>query len=163
MTALPIPDGYTTVTPWIISPDTARLIDYLVAAFDGMELGRLAGPEGRIEHAEVRIGDAVVMAFDALPDWPPSPAFLRLFVPDADATFQQAVAAGGEPLTEVTLLAFGDRVGRVRDPLGNVWWIQTHVEDVDPEEALRRWSDPDFARAMAYVQSVELFPGATTR
>ncbi|MFD9664215.1 hypothetical protein ACFWAY_21720 [Rhodococcus sp. NPDC059968] len=73
MTVNPIPDGYTTVTPWIISRDTAALIDYVKAAFDGEELGRMVGEGGTIGHAEVRIGNAVVMMFDARPDWPPTP------------------------------------------------------------------------------------------
>jgi PhnB protein len=148
------------VTPWIIATDAAGLLDYLAAAFDGQELGRMAGPDGRIEHAEIRIGDSVVMLFDAQPGWPRTPAFLRLFVEDADATHRRAVAAGGESVTDVTLLAFGDRVGRVRDPFGNIWWIQTHVEDVDPDEMQRRWSDPEWTAAMAYVQGAQFFPDA---
>lgn len=153
-----IPEGYTTVTPWIISPDTARLIDYVRAAFGAEELFRLAGESGAVEHAEVRIGDAVVMMFDSRPDWPPTPAFLRLFVDDADAVHRQAVAAGGTSVTEVTHLHFGDRVGRVRDPLGNLWWIHTRIEEVSAEEMERRLTDPVFIKAMEYVQSAEFFP-----
>ncbi|WP_411083281.1 VOC family protein [Streptomyces sp. cmx-18-6] len=156
-----IPDGYTAVTPWIISADAARLIDYLKEAFGGEELSRLVGAGGRIEHAEVRIGDAVVMMFDRhAPHWPATPAFLRLFVEDADAVHRRAVEAGGTSVTEVTELFFGDRVGRVRDPLGNLWWIQTHVQDVGPEEQRRRMSDPRFVEAMEYVQNAEFFPKA---
>lgn len=152
------PEGYTTVTPWIISPDTARLIDYVRAAFGAEELFRLAGASGAVEHAEVRIGDAVVMMFDSRPEWPPTPAFLRLFVDDADAVHRQAVAAGGTSVTEVTHLHFGDRVGRVRDPLGNLWWIHTRIEEVSAEEMERRLTDPVFIKAMEYVQSAEFFP-----
>lgn len=158
MTVKPVPQGYFTVTPWIISRDTGRLIDYLKAAFDAEELGRMADDAGRIEHAEVRIGDSVVMLFDAKPDAPPTLAYLRLFVEDADAVHRKAVAAGGTSVTEVTHLLFGDRVGRVRDPLGNLWWIQTHVEDVAPDEMQRRLDDPEFSKAMEYVQGAELFP-----
>ncbi len=153
-----IPEGYTTVTPWIISPDTARLIDYVRAAFGAEELFRLAGASGAVEHAEVRIGDAVVMMFDSRPEWPPTPAFLRLFVDDADAVHRQAVAAGGTSVTEVTHLHFGDRVGRIRDPLGNLWWIHTRIEEVSAEEMERRLTDPVFIKAMEYVQSAEFFP-----
>ncbi|WP_049572351.1 VOC family protein [Nonomuraea sp. SBT364] len=149
------PEGYTTVTAWIISRDTAAVIDYLKAAFDAEELGRVVDDRGVIGHAEVRIGDAIVMLFDAAPDWPPTPAFLRLYVEDARAVLARAVKAGGVPISEVTHLAFGDLVGRVRDPFGNVWWIQTHIEDVTPEELERRWSDPTFAAAMAYMQRPE--------
>lgn len=159
MAVKPVPEGYTTVTPWIISSDTAALIDYLTEAFDAEELARVVGPDGTIGHAEVRIGDSVVMMFDTRPEWPPTPGFIRLYVSDADAVHRQAVAAGGTSVTEVTHLAFGDRVGRVRDPLGNLWWIQTRIEDLDPEEIERRFSEPEFVKAMAYVQSADFFPG----
>lgn len=152
-----IPEGYTTVTPWIISPDTAGVIRYLEAAFDAVELGRVTDEEGRIGHAEVRIGNAIVMLFDSRPDWPSTPAFLRLYVPDADATHRQAVEAGGTSVTEVTHLAWGDRIGRVKDPFGNLWWIQSRVEEVSEEEMVRRMSDPEFTKAMEYVQSARFF------
>ncbi|WP_405796304.1 VOC family protein [Streptomyces sp. NBC_01506] len=160
MAVNPVPGGYTTVTPWIISRDTAGLLDYLKRAFGAVELGRFCGDDGAVQHAETRIGDAVVMCFDARPEWPPTPAFLRLFVPDADAVHRRAVEAGGTSVTEVTHLAFGDRVGRVRDPFGNLWWIQTHLEDVTEDELGRRMTDPVFTEAMAYVQSAEFFPKA---
>jgi PhnB protein len=159
MTVKPVPEGYHTVTPWIISPDTARLIDYVKEAFDAEELYRLTGEDGTIGHAEVRIGDSVVMMFDARPDWPPTPGFLRLYVEDADAVHRQAVVAGGTSVTDVTHLSFGDRIGRVRDPLGNLWWIQTRVEEVSEEELERRHGDPAFTAAMEYVTGAEFFPG----
>lgn len=157
MTLTAVPNGYTTVTPWLISRDTARLIDYVKDAFAAEEISRLASPQGRVEHAEVRIGDAIVMMFDAGPGWPPTPGFLRLYVPDADEVHRRAVAAGGVSVTEVTHLFFGDRVGRVRDPLGNVWWIQARVEEVGPQEMERRLSDPVFTEAMRYVQGADFF------
>ncbi|MEU1661946.1 hypothetical protein ABZ527_38675 [Streptomyces griseofuscus] len=95
MLVKPVPQGYSTVTPWIISRDTVQLIDYMKRAFGAEELACLAGKDGGIEHAEVRIGDSVVMMFDARPEWPPTPGFLRLYVDDADAVHRQAVAAGG--------------------------------------------------------------------
>ncbi|HEV7627245.1 MAG TPA: VOC family protein [Streptomyces sp.] len=159
MSVKPVPTGYCTVTPWIISRDTVQLIDYVKRAFDAEELACLTGEDGTVGHAEVRIGDSVVMMFDAKPGWPPTPGFLRLYVEDADAVHRQAVAAGGTSVTEVTHLFFGDRVGRVLDPLGNLWWIQTRVEDVSPEEMERRLADPEFSRAMEYVQSAVFFPG----
>jgi len=155
----PVPQGYATVTPWLISRDTAQLIDYVTTAFGAEEIARVPGAGGRIEHAEVRIGDSVVMMFDTRPGWPPTPGFLRLYVADADAVHARAVAAGGTSVTEVTHLFFGDRVGRVRDPLGNLWWIQAHVENLTPQDMQRRLSDPAFTQAMAYVQSADFFPG----
>ncbi|MFI9049047.1 VOC family protein [Streptomyces sp. NPDC053427] len=159
MSVNPIPQGYTTVTPWIISRDTVQLIDYLKRAFGAEEIACLANEDGSIGHAEVRMGDSVVMMFDARPEWPPTPGFLRLYVEDADAVHRQAVAAGGTSVTEVTHLAFGDRVGRVRDPQGNLYWVQTRVEELEPAEIERRLGDPEFVKAMEYVQGADFFPG----
>src|SRR3954468_24453087 len=94
MSVKAIPEGYTTVTPWIISRDTAAVIDYLRRAFGAEELGRVIDTRGVIGHAEVRIGDAIVMLFDGDPSWPATPAFLRLYVEDARAVHRQAVEAG---------------------------------------------------------------------
>ena len=124
MTNATAPPGYATVAPWIISRDAARLIDFTKAASGAVELGRVPGPDGRIGHAEVRIGDSVVMMFDAADGWPDTPAFLRVYVADTDATYTRAQDAGATPVTDVTGVFFGDRVGRVRDPLGNLWWIR---------------------------------------
>ena len=149
----PIPEGYHAVTPWIVVQGVAPLIDYLKKAFGAEEIARVANQDGTIGHAEVRVGDSVVMMFDAKPEWPKTPAFLRLYVEDADAAFKRAVAAGGTPVTEVKQLFFGDRVGRVRDPAGNIWWIQTHVEDVDPKELEKRAQRQPEIDAMRYVES----------
>ncbi|KUL41472.1 VOC family protein [Actinoplanes awajinensis] len=167
MSVKAIPEGYTTVTPWIVSRDAAAVIDYLREAFGAEELGRVIDARGLIGHAEVRIGDAIVMLFDADPRWPATPAFLRLYVEDAHAVHRRAVEAGGVSISEVTHLAFGDLVGRVRDPFGNVWWIQSRIEDVTPEELARRFADPQFTAAMEYLQrpETEFFPrgGASGR
>ncbi|WP_423066009.1 VOC family protein [Devosia sp. CN2-171] len=147
-----IPAGYTTVTPWIISSDTGRLFDFITAAFDGEELARMKNDAGAVEHAEIRIGDAVVMAFDAPEGVAPQPAFIRLYLPDARVAFAKAIGAGAVEVTKPTLLAFGDRVARVRDPLGNIWWLQQHVEDVSEAEMQQRWTDPNWSAPMEYVQ-----------
>jgi len=152
-----IPDGYTTVTPWIIGRDTAGLLDFLATAFDAEELARVHNEDGGIGHAETRIGDAVVLAFDARPEWPDTPCFLRLYVADADETFRRALAAGAEAVTEPTELFWGDRVGRVRDPFGNVWWVQQRVAEPTPEEMADRATRPEFVEAMRYVQSARLW------
>jgi len=147
-----IPQGYTAVTPWIISADTGRLLDFIAEAFGGTELARMKTAEGIVEHAEIRIGDAVVMAFDAPAGTPPQPAFIRLFLPDARIAFARAIQAGATEVTKPTLLAFGDRVARVRDPFGNIWWLQQHIEDVSEEEMGKRGTDPNWSTPMAYVQ-----------
>jgi PhnB protein len=156
----PIPDGYHSVTPWIIGKDTAGLIEFLKAAFNAVELGRMADEQGNIGHAEVRIGDSVVMMFDK-PDWPPTPAFLRLYVDDIHATIEKAVAAGATVVTRPTHLFWGDLVGRVSDPFGNLYWVQTRIEIVDEDEMMRRMSDEKFMSAMQYVQSALFIPQTT--
>ena len=152
---MPIP---ATVTPWIIGHDTAGLMDWLMRAFGAKEIARLVGEDGRIGHAEMRIGNAIVMMFDAKPEWPATPAFLRLYVDHAEGVHAQAVAAGGTSVTEVTHLFFGDKVGRVRDPFGNLYWIQTRVEELTEEQMMERLSDPEFTRRMEYVQGADFFP-----
>jgi len=146
------PPGYSSVTPWIISPDTAALLDFVKRAFDATEIARLSEPSGAIVHAEFRIDDAIVMAFDNRSGWPATPSFLRLYVDDCDAVFQRAVAAGASAVTSPTTLSFGDRVSRVVDPLRNVWWIQSHLEDVTPEQMQARAAEPENVAAMSYVQ-----------
>jgi uncharacterized glyoxalase superfamily protein PhnB len=152
-----VPEGYSSVSPWVITRDTAKLIEFAEKAFGAKELGRMADENGVIGHAEFRIGDTVVLAFDAKPEWPDTPAFLRLYVEDGDATFRRAIEAGATSITEMTELFWGDRVGRVRDPLGNLWWIQQRVEEVSEEEMGRRMSDPEWIARMEYVQSALVF------
>jgi PhnB protein len=153
-----VPEGYSTVTPWSVSRDTARLLDFVARGFGAEELARVPLEDGTIGHAEFRIGDSIVMAFDARPQWPDTPALLRLYVVDGDAVHRRAVEAGATSVTEMTELFFGDRVGRVRDPLGNLWWIQSRIEDLDPDEMARRAGEPEYVEAMAYVMGAELFP-----
>lgn len=146
-----IPEGYGTVTPWGIGKDTAGLLAFLKEAFDAEELYRLADEHGRIRHAEIRIGDSIVMMFDRPVGWPATPAFLRLYVPDGKATFERALAAGATPVTRMTHLFFGDLVGRVQDPFGNVLWIHQRIEEVDADEAARRMQAPEWMERMVYV------------
>lgn len=152
----PVPDGYTTVTPWIISKDTAGVLDFLHRAFGAEELYRVHTADGAIGHAETRIGDAVVMLFDGRPEWPDTPCFLRLYLPDGDAAVERALEAGARLVTRMTELFWGDRVGRVRDPFGNLYWIHTRVAQPDQDELQRRMVDPEFVAAMEYVQGAEL-------
>jgi PhnB protein len=146
------PAGYTSVAPWIVTPDTGQLLDFLTAAFDGVELARVPLEDGSIGHAEIRIGDTVLLAFDRRPDWPAMPSLLRVYVADADATIERAVAAGARVVTAPATHAFGQRGGRVRDPFGNIWWISAVVEDVAIEEAMRRLAEPAYAAAMRDAQ-----------
>ena len=115
----PIPEGYHTVTPFVNVKGAAWLIDFMKEAFNAVEMGRVTVEDGSIGHAEVRIGDSVVMMFDSKEEWPETPAFLRLYVEDCDAIYQQALKAGATSVTKPTDMSWGDRVGRVRDPTGN--------------------------------------------
>ena len=149
-----IPERYSRVDPWVISTDTKAEIVFLQSAFDARETpgSRMTGPDGRIGHVEVELGDAVILMFDAGVDWPATPSHLRVYVADIRETVDRAVAAGARIVTRATELAFGERVARVRDPQGHLWWLHQHVEDVDPAELGQRFTDPAAQQAMAYVQ-----------
>ena len=135
-----------------MTPDTGRLLDFIATAFAGDELARIPLEDGSIGHAEIRVGDTILLAFDQRAGWPAMPSLLRVFVNDADATMTRAVAAGARVITEPATQAFGQRGGRVRDPFGNIWWISAVVEDVAPEEGMRRLSEPAYAEAMRDAQ-----------
>jgi uncharacterized glyoxalase superfamily protein PhnB len=146
------PEGYTTVAPWVVTTDTGKLLDFVAAVFGGVELGRVPLEDGSIGHAEIRVGDTVVLAFDRRDDWPAMPSLLRVYVGDADAAIERAVANGARVVTASATHAFGQRGGRVRDPWGNIWWVSAVVEDVAPEEGLRRLAEPVYAEAMRDAQ-----------
>ncbi|HLJ32917.1 MAG TPA: VOC family protein [Ktedonobacteraceae bacterium] len=151
-TVPPIPEGTSTVMPWIISRDTARLLDFMKQAFGAQELTRLQNEDGTITHAEVKIGNSIVGAFNTRERWPETPCFLRLYVEDADAVYQQALAAGAVAVTEMTSLVWGERGGRVRDPVGNIWWIQAQVEQVSQEEIAKRLTEQSYLNAVQYTR-----------
>jgi uncharacterized glyoxalase superfamily protein PhnB len=134
----PIPEGYSTVTPYLMPEDADRLIRFLQEAFDAELLGRHEAPDGRMMHASLQIGDSKVMMGEATDQWPAMPAMLHLYVEDVDAVFRQAIAAGGRAIREPEDQFYGDRSGGLVDPAGNQWWITTHIEDVSPEEMERR-------------------------
>lgn len=138
MAVKPIPDGYHTVTPYLTVNDAAALLDFVQRAFGARVEHAMKGPDGRVAHADVVIGDSHVMLGQAGEAWKAMPANLYLYVPDCDAWFRRAVAAGGTPLQEPQTQFYGDRHGAIVDPCGNQWWIATHVEDVSNEELQRR-------------------------
>jgi PhnB protein len=147
------PAGYATVQPWLVSRDTGRLLDFISAAFGGQEIARIPTEDGGIGHAEIRVGTSMLLPFDAQPDWPDTPSMLRVFVDDADAAFDRAVRAGARVVTPLDDAAWGDRGGRVRDPLGNIWWVVQHVTDVPPDEIAARLQDPKYGESMARAQA----------
>lgn len=138
MAVKPRPDGYHAVTPYLIVAGAARVIEFAKATFGAQETMRLAAPGGRIGHAELRIGDSAVMLADASAEHPAMPCMLHIYVDDADATYQRALAAGATSVRPVANQFYGDRSGGVRDPSGNLWHIATHIEDVPPAEMRRR-------------------------
>ena len=146
------PEGYTIVAPWVVTDDTGAFLDFVAQAFGGQELGRVSTEDGLIGHAEIRVGDTVVLAFDRRADWPTMPSLLRVFVADAEKAFSQAVAAGGHVVTSLADHAFGQRGGRIKDPFGNIWWVVSRVEDVSEDDLWKRLQDPAYAEAMRVAQ-----------
>jgi uncharacterized glyoxalase superfamily protein PhnB len=139
MAIKPIPDGYHTVTPYLVVKGATRTIEFAKHAF-GAELAfePLQTPDGKVMHAEMKIGDSHVMIGEASEQHPPMAAMLHLYVPNVDAVYQRAVKAGGMSAQEPTDMFYGDRGASVKDPAGVVWYIATHVEDVAPAELKKR-------------------------
>jgi len=135
----PIPEGHPAVTPYLVVRGAARTIDFLKNAF-GAEFAfePMKRPDGLIMHAELKIGDSIVMISDASERAQPTQCMLHLYVPNVDAVYQRAVQAGGVSTMEVADMFYGDRAGGVKDPAGNSWHIATHKEDVAPAELKKR-------------------------
>ena len=138
MAVKPVPEGYRTVTPYLLVRDAAKLIDFLTQGFGGIERHRTTLPNGVVMHAEVQIGDSRVMLGQVPLGHAPMAAGIYLYVPDADAVYAGAINAGAVAITPPSDQFYGDRVGGVNDPAGNTWWIATHQEDVPADEIARR-------------------------
>jgi PhnB protein len=146
MATKPIPEGYSSVTPYLSVDDAGKAIEYYTTAFGAKERGRMSGPEGQIAHAELEIGDSLLMLADDFPQFATRPpkelggtsASIMLYVEDVDAVVQRAVDAGATLTTEVADQFWGDRFGVVTDPFGHVWTIATRIEDVSQEELAER-------------------------
>lgn len=146
MAVKPVPSGYHTVTPYLVVADAARAIEFYREAFGATELFRMARPDGKIGHAEIRIGDSPVMLADEHPEIgamsPQSlggtPISMLLYVEDSDAVTNRAIAAGAKVLRPLQNQFYGDRSAVIEDPFGHKWNISTHVEDVSPEELKKR-------------------------
>jgi uncharacterized glyoxalase superfamily protein PhnB len=124
-----VPEGYHTVCPYLIVPDGDRILRFMKDAFGAAEREVHRTPEGSIMHAEVRIGDSVVMLGEVKEGWTGFKAMIHLYMPDVDGVFAKAVEAGGTPVREVSTQAYGDRTGGLEDPAGNQWWIATRVAE----------------------------------
>jgi len=147
------PSGYTSVAPWVVTDDTGAFLNFVSHVFDGEELARVETADGLIGHAEIRVGNTVVLAFDRRPDWPSMPSLLRVFVPNADETFAKSTVAGAEVVTELGDNAFGQRGGRIKDPFGNIWWVTSHIEDVAEDIMWQRMQEPAYAEQMRVAQA----------
>jgi PhnB protein len=149
MAVQPIPKGYHSVTPYLIVKGASRAIDYYKQAFGATEIMRFPGPNNTIAHAEIKIGDSVVMLADAAAGSEfrdpqsvgGSSVGLMIYVPEVDQVFSQAVSLGGKETRPVKDQFYGDRSGTLIDPFGHVWTIATHVEDLSMQEVERRMSD----------------------
>jgi PhnB protein len=138
----PIPDGMHSLTPHLVCAGAADAIEFYKAAFGAVELGRLPGPDGKLVHAAVRIGDSTLMLVDESPEWgmlgpkalKGSPVTVHLYVPDVDGTVAQAVAAGAKVTMPVADMFWGDRYGTLEDPFGHRWSVATHTRDLSFDE-----------------------------
>ncbi len=151
MPVQPIPDGYHTATPYMIVDGAGEAIKFYEKAFGATELMRMPGPDGKIGHAEIQIGDSRIMMSDEYPDMgfrgPKSLGGaginMMLYVEDCDTLFAQALAAGGKELRPLADQFYGDRSGTLEDPFGHVWTISTHKEDLTMEEVAARMPNGD--------------------
>jgi len=142
----PIPDGYHTMTPYLITKGGAKAIEFYKKAFGATELMRMPGPEGKVMHAELQIGNSRFMMADECPemqarsplDLGGSPVSLLLYVEDADSFFTRAISAGAKEVKPLKDQFYGDRCGSLSDPFGHIWHVATHVEDVPPAELQKR-------------------------
>lgn len=142
----PVPKGYHNVTPYLIVSGAARALDFYKQVFGAIERMRMAGPNGKIGHAEIGIGDSVIMLADEHPEmgarapgaFGGAAVSIMLYVDDADATVKSAVAAGAKVVRPVEDKFYGDRTGTIEDPFGHQWHVGTHKEDVPPDEMQRR-------------------------
>jgi PhnB protein len=148
MAVKPIPDGYATVTPYLVVHDAAGAIAFYQQAFGATELMRLADPSGKLAHAEIKIGNSLIMLSDEFPEMNQrsaqsiggTPVSMMLYVEEVDTLFRQAIAAGATEVRPVENQFYGDRAGTLADPFGHVWTISSHVEDVSMEEINARFS-----------------------
>ncbi|MCC5788375.1 MAG: VOC family protein [Opitutales bacterium] len=143
----PIPQGYHNVTPYLTVSGADKLIEFLQKVFDAKLVERHDQPDGKIMHAEVRIGDSMMMISEACEEMGAMPSHLYFYVEDTDGTYQKALKAGSTSIMKPEDQFWGDRMGGVKDPWGNLFWIGTHIEDVSKEEMAKRAAE--FAESMS--------------
>ena len=146
MAVKPVPEGYHSVTPYLVVKGANALVDFVTRAFGAKEVQLMKMPDGLIAHGDVVIGDSHVMLGEATGPWPAQPCSIYLYLADCDATYKQSLAAGGTSVQEPKTQFYGDRHGAVKDPCGNTWWIATHVEDVSMPEIEKRAAEAAASR-----------------
>jgi PhnB protein len=134
----PVPEGYPTVCPYIVVTGVDKLIEFAKQVFDAKEVHVSKRPDGSVMHAEIKIGNSIVMMGDGAAIGKTFPAMLHLYIEDVDVVYRRAMQAGAKSVREPSDQIYGDRTGGVEDAFGNQWWMATHVEDVTPEEIERR-------------------------
>ena len=135
----PIPEGFHTITPYLVADGAEKVIRFMKDAFGAQTVFEpMTRPDGKIMHAELKIGDSIVMLSDVSERAQATSDMLHLYVPNVDAVYQKALKAGGKSLSEPADQFYGDRSGGVMDPAGNRWFIATHIEDVSPAELKKR-------------------------
>ncbi|HTD88379.1 MAG TPA: VOC family protein [Candidatus Binatia bacterium] len=146
MKVKPIPEGHRTVTPYMAIKNGVKALEFYKKAFGATEVYKLVMPDGRLGHAEIRIGDSIIMMSDEFPEYGGkspetlggTPVNIHLYVDDVDGFFKKAVAAGAKERKAVKDQFYGDRSGQLEDPFGHLWWVATHKEDVSPKEMQKR-------------------------
>ncbi|MDQ3020339.1 MAG: VOC family protein [Bacteroidota bacterium] len=138
MPVKPIPEGYHSITPYLMIKDAPNFIEFLKKAFNAKQVSKSEGKDGKLMHAEIKIGDSMIMLTEASEKYPSSAQYFYLYVPDTDAAYKQAIGAGAVSEMEPANQFYGDRSAGVKDSFGITWWIATHVEDVSPEEMKKR-------------------------
>lgn len=141
MAVSPIREGFRSITPYLLVKGVARLLAFLPEAFNAQVLVQESRPDGAIMHAEVKIGDSMLMMGEAGGDFGAMPASIYLYVANCDVVYQKALLAGATSVFEVTDLPSGERYGGIKDPCGNIWWIATHVKDLSSEEQEKGWRE----------------------
>jgi uncharacterized glyoxalase superfamily protein PhnB len=143
----PVPEGFHTVTPFLVADDANKLIEFIKKAFNGNVTYMIKSDDGIVRHATVKIGDSMVMVSNGTEIYKPMPCMLHLYVEDVDTVYRQAVKAGGESIREPRDEFYGDRSSAVRDAWDNQWWIASHIEDVSDAEMKKR--EEEFRKQLA--------------
>lgn len=152
-----VPENYSAVTPWLISQSTEKLITFLKQAFGAEEIPNsiIKNEKGIIIHAVIKIRNTILLLFDSREGWEPTPSFLNLYVENINISYQAALKLGAISVTDITTLWFGEKVCRILDPFGNLWWINQRIEEVDftdLEEVEKRVSAPEAIEKIGYIQ-----------